>query len=52
MFYEAVATMLSEKGAHVLLDRRVVLAKLMELPNKAWTGIMATASQNIAVRTQ
>jgi exportin-1 len=41
-FYEAVATMLSDKGPAVTLDRGAQLAKLMELPNQTWRMIMET----------
>eukprot|EP00752_Nemacystus_decipiens_P006845 g6147.t1 len=43
-FYEAVATMLSERG-QVGLDRTSLLAKLMELPNNVWRRIFAGAEE-------
>jgi exportin-1 len=46
-FYEAVATMLSDKGPSVTLDRQGQLAKLMELPNQTWRMIMERAASNV-----
>ena len=47
LFYEAVGTMLSEKGPQVTLDRVAVQAKLMELPNSVWKQMMAQAAANV-----
>ncbi|KAM3571498.1 hypothetical protein VYU27_006474 [Nannochloropsis oceanica] len=49
VFYEATGTMLSERGPQVSLDRVGVLAKLMDLPNSVWRGIMAQAASNVQV---
>lgn len=46
-FYEATATMLSDRGPAVTLDRRAILAKLMELPNRTWKMIMEQAAGNV-----
>lgn len=45
-FYEAVATMLSDKGQPGL-DRTKLLAKLMELPNSVWKGIFVSADERL-----
>ena len=49
VFYEAVGTMLSEKGPQVTLDRVAVQARLMELPNGVWKGVMQQAAVNLQV---
>lgn len=49
VFYEAVGTMLSEKGPQITLDRVAVQARLMELPNGVWKGIMQQAAVNLQV---
>lgn len=46
-FYEAAATMLSDKGPAVAVDRRALLAKLMELPNRTWRISMERAAANV-----
>jgi exportin-1 len=46
-FYEAVATMLSDKPETVPIDRQGILAKLMELPNRSWRSIMEHAASNV-----
>jgi len=46
-FYEAAGVMLSDKGPSVAIDRRAVLGKLMELPNRTWRLIMEQAGQNV-----
>ena len=46
-FYEATATMLSDRGPAVTIDRRLLLTKLMELPNRTWKIIMDHASKNV-----
>lgn len=46
-FYEAVATMLSDKGPSITIDRRQMLGKLMELPNRTWKIIMEHAKNNV-----
>lgn len=46
-FYEAVATMLSDKGPQVTIDRKTVLAKLMEAPNHSWRMFMEAAGKNV-----
>jgi exportin-1 len=46
-FYEAAATMLSDKGPAVTIDRRALLAKLMEMPNRTWRMIMDQAAKNV-----
>lgn len=46
-FYEAAGVMLSDKGPSVAIDRREVLGKLMEMPNRTWKLIMDQASQNV-----
>ncbi|KAL7573078.1 hypothetical protein ACA910_018764 [Epithemia clementina (nom. ined.)] len=46
-FYEAAGVMLSDKGPAVVLDRRHVLGKLMELPNRTWRIIMEQAGHNV-----
>jgi len=46
-FYEAVATMLSDKGPSVTLDRKALLCKLMDLPNRSWRMIMEQAGKNV-----
>jgi len=46
-FYESVATMLSDKGPSVTIDRKAQLAKLMELPNQTWRMIMQRAATNV-----
>ncbi|CAM9157205.1 unnamed protein product [Discosporangium mesarthrocarpum] len=47
-FYEAVACMLSDRGenppiGHMALDRRLLLGKLMEMPNIGWKSIFDRA---------
>ena len=46
-FYEAVGTMLSDSGASNLIDRKALLGKLMELPNRTWRMIMERAGTNV-----
>jgi exportin-1 len=46
-FYEATATMLSDKGPSVIINRQALLAKLMEMPNRTWKLIMDQASKNV-----
>ena len=46
-FYEAVGTMLSDSGPQVNIDRKALLAKMMELPNRAWRQIMDRAGANV-----
>lgn len=46
-FYEATATMLSDRGPSIPLDRRQMLGKLMELPNRTWKMIMEQAATNV-----
>lgn len=46
-FYEAVATMLSDKSPDLQIDRQALLAKLMELPNQTWRMIMERAGSNV-----
>ena len=46
-FYEAAGVMLSDKGPSLALDRRAVLAKLMELPNRTWRIVMDQAGRNV-----
>uniref|UniRef100_A0A7S2V9Y0 Exportin-1 n=1 Tax=Entomoneis paludosa TaxID=265537 RepID=A0A7S2V9Y0_9STRA len=46
-FYEAAGVMLSDKGPSVAIDRRAVLGKLMEMPNRTWKIIMDQAAQNV-----
>jgi exportin-1 len=46
-FYEAVATMLSDKAQEIPIDRKAILAKLMELPNRTWRMIMERAAANV-----
>jgi exportin-1 len=46
-FYEATATMLSDRGPAVTIDRQQLLSKLMELPNRTWRMIMEHAAQNV-----
>jgi len=46
VFYEAVGTMLSDKGPLVTLDRTAALGRLMEVPNKFWRGFMDEARMN------
>lgn len=45
--YESVGTMLSDKGPSVTIDRKAVLAKLMEQPNQTWRMIMEHAAKNV-----
>ena len=40
-FYESVATMLSDNGPAIRLQREEVVLKLMELPNNTWKAIIA-----------
>lgn len=47
-FYEAVATMLSDKGQHVAVDRTQTLQLLMQLPNNAWQDYMNRARTNVS----
>ena len=46
-FYEATATMLSDRGPAISIDRQVLLHKLMDLPNRTWKVIMDHASMNV-----
>lgn len=46
-FYEAVACMLSDRGPSVTIDRRNLLSKLMELPNRNWRIAMEQAGKNV-----
>jgi exportin-1 len=46
-FYEAVACMLSDRGAAVLINREELLQKLMAMPNAAWKEIFARAKANL-----
>jgi exportin-1 len=46
-FYEATATMLSDKGPSVTLNRQALLAKLMDMPNRTWKLIMDQAGKNV-----
>jgi exportin-1 len=46
-FYEAAATMLSDKGPNLALDRRALLQVLMEMPNRTWRIVMEQASKNV-----
>ncbi len=46
-FYESVGCMLSDKGPQVNIDRPAILAKLMDMPNRAWRVIMDQAMNNI-----
>jgi len=48
-FYEAVGCMLNDRGPAVSIDRRGVLAKLMELPNQTWSVVMERAKANVEV---
>jgi exportin-1 len=45
--YEATATMLSDRGPAVTVNRQQVLTKLMELPNRTWKMIMDHAGKNV-----
>jgi len=51
-FYEATATMLSDRGPSIALDRQQMLAKLMELPNRTWRIIMEQAAGNVETLVQ
>ena len=44
-FYEATATMLSDKGSTI--DRRFMLGRLMVLPNRSWKLIMERAGTQV-----
>jgi exportin-1 len=46
-FYESVGCMLNDVGPQVTIDRSVLLAKLMDLPNRSWRMIMESASKNL-----
>jgi exportin-1 len=46
-FYEATATMLSDRGPAVTIDRQLMLSKLMELPNRTWKLVMEHAGNNV-----
>lgn len=46
-FYEAVGTMLSDTGATNSIDRQGLLAKLMDLPNRAWRSTMERAGKHV-----
>lgn len=46
-FYEAVGTMLSDKSRDLPIDRKNLLARLMELPNRSWRMIMEQATTNV-----
>lgn len=46
-FYEAVGCMLNDRGPQVTIDRRAILAKLMEMPNRAWNIAMEQAKVNV-----
>ena len=46
-FYEAVGMMLSDRGPGVTIDRPVILARLMDLPNRTWRIIMDQANTNV-----
>ena len=46
-FYEAVATMLSDRSPDLQIDRKALLAKLMDLPNRTWRMIMEQAVTNV-----
>lgn len=46
-FYEATATMLSDRGPAVTMNRQQMLAKLMEMPNRTWKMIMEHAGKNV-----
>ncbi len=51
-FYEAVGCMLSDKGPLVLIDRVALLGKLMELPNRTWSTIIANANSSTETLVQ
>jgi exportin-1 len=46
-FYEATATMLSDRGPAVTIDRKQTLQNLMVLPNRTWKMVMEQASKNV-----
>mmetsp|Transcript_28673 Transcript_28673/g.50801 ORF Transcript_28673/g.50801 Transcript_28673/m.50801 type:complete len:1083 (+) Transcript_28673:184-3432(+) len=46
-FYEAVGCMLNDKGPSISIDRQVLQAKLMEMPNRTWRVIMDQAQANV-----
>lgn len=46
-FYEAVGTMLSDRGPNVRLDRTLMLSRLMELPNRTWRILMDQANKHV-----
>lgn len=46
-FYEATATMLSDSKSSVTIDRRYMLGRLMELPNRSWKMITERASTQV-----
>ncbi|KAL7509280.1 hypothetical protein ACHAXN_006343 [Cyclotella atomus] len=46
-FYEAVGTMLSDKGPASTVERGDLQRKLMELPNRNWKLIMEKANANV-----
>jgi exportin-1 len=46
-FYEAVGCMLSDRGPEVTIDRALLLARLMDMPNRTWRIIMDQANKNV-----
>jgi len=46
-FYEAVGCMLNDRGPTLNLERKELLAQLMELPNQSWRMIMDQAKNSM-----
>ena len=46
-FYESVGVMLSDRGHMISIDRKAMLGRLMDLPNRGWRSIMDQAAANV-----
>ena len=51
-FYEAVATMLSDKGQAIQLSRDDTVVQLMALPNESFQEILAAGNENVSAMFQ
>ena len=48
-FYESVATMLSDKGPSVKVNREEAMMRLMDQSNSTWTTIMSQGEENVCL---
>eukprot|EP01042_Synura_sphagnicola_P002216 gene2216-2648_t len=51
-FYEAVGTVLSDRGPTITISREEVLTRLMAGPNAAWQALMTEAQRDVSVLYQ